>query len=90
VSGVDGDSKVRPSMLDTRCQAVRLAIRPAVKGARAAGLRTGIRQKVPSDHSTVSATVAALRIDSVSLKPDPPIDRLAHIAAAEEGVLSPR
>jgi pyruvate,water dikinase len=83
VLGVDRDSAELAPLFDERHEAVKRAIREAIRKAHAAGIKIGICGQAPSNYPEFAAFLVEQGIDSISLNPDSFVATVRHVAAVE-------
>ena len=84
VLGVDRDSGDLAPLFDERNEAVKRAVRAAIKGAHAAGIKIGICGQAPSNYPEFATFLVEERIDSISLNPDSFVATVHHVADVEQ------
>ena len=89
ILGVDRDSGELAPLFDERNEAVKRAVREAIRKAHAAGIKVGICGQAPSNYPDFAAFLVREGIDSISLNPDSFVHTVAEIARAEAGARSP-
>ena len=83
ILGVDRDSGELAPLFDERNEAVKRAVREAIRKAHAAGIKVGICCQAPSNYPEFAAFLVEEGIDSISLNPDSFVATVPHVAAAE-------
>jgi pyruvate,water dikinase len=84
VLGVDRDSGELAPLFDERNEAVKRAVRQAIAGAHAAGIKIGICGQAPSNYPEFAAFLVEEGIDSISLNPDSFVATVRHVAEVEQ------
>jgi pyruvate,water dikinase len=83
ILGIDRDSAELAPLFDERNEAVKRAIREAIKKAHAAGIKVGICGQAPSNYPDFADFLVEAGIDSISLTPDSFVATIRHVAQAE-------
>jgi pyruvate, water dikinase len=84
VLGVDRDSGYLSHLFDERHEAVKRAIREAIRKAHAGGIKVGICGQAPSNYPEFAAFLVEEGIDSISLNPDSFVATVRHVAEVEK------
>ncbi len=90
VLGIDRDSAELSDLFDERNEAVKWAIREAIRKAHAAGIKVGICGQAPSNYPEFAAFLVGEGIDSISLTPDSFAATIRRVAEVEQQLAAER